>query len=181
MSPEELYEGNEGLVFAVIQREFHGAIDDDTLQIGRMGLWRACLCWKEDRGTAFSTYAYISIKNAIIASHQKDFRKPELRSDVTMISIDKNIRTKDRTDEIDSVADMFLGKDDTGYRDFECKDLLRTKLNDRELKVVSRLSAGYKQTEIAKEMGMTRQNVSLIVIKIRKKLQKAGFFPECEL
>lgn len=175
MTMQELYEKNEGLVFAVINREFHGAMDDDTLQIGRMGLWRACLCWDEKNGTAFSTYAYIAIKNAIVASHEKDFRKPELHKDVTMIPLDKVIKNEE---DNEAIGDLFLGNEDAGYRYSELKDILKNTLNGREMKIVMLMNAGYKQTEIARKMGTTRQNVSRIVVdNIQKKLVESGYRP----
>jgi RNA polymerase sigma factor (sigma-70 family) len=57
---------HEGLIHAVIRREGSGRLSyEEALQAGRIGLWRALLGYDPERGTAFSTYAWIAIRRHI--------------------------------------------------------------------------------------------------------------------
>jgi len=53
---------HDGLVHAFIQRQGGGDIPyEEALQAGRIGLWRAIQGYDPERGTAFSTYAWVAI------------------------------------------------------------------------------------------------------------------------
>jgi RNA polymerase sigma factor (sigma-70 family) len=53
---------HEGLVrYAVNRQELYGLSYEEALQAGRWGLWRAIMGYDVQRGTRFSTYAYIAI------------------------------------------------------------------------------------------------------------------------
>jgi RNA polymerase sigma factor (sigma-70 family) len=57
---------HEGLVHAVVRKQVLGNLPfADGLQAGRIGLWRAILGFDPQRGTAFSTYAWISIMHHV--------------------------------------------------------------------------------------------------------------------
>jgi len=61
-SVEQLMSVHDGLVHAVVRRQVLGDLPyAEALQAGRLGLWRAILGFDPQRGTAFSTYAWISI------------------------------------------------------------------------------------------------------------------------
>ena len=53
---------HEGLVrYGVHRQELYGLSYEEALQAGRWGLWRAIMGYDVQRGTRFSTYAYIAI------------------------------------------------------------------------------------------------------------------------
>jgi RNA polymerase sigma factor (sigma-70 family) len=53
---------HEGLVhYAVNRQELYGIGYEEAVQAGRLGLWRAILGYDAQRGTQFSTYAYLAI------------------------------------------------------------------------------------------------------------------------
>lgn len=59
---EEAMEQHDGLVHAFIRRQGGGAISyEDALHAGRIGLWHAILGYDPERGTRFSTYAWVAI------------------------------------------------------------------------------------------------------------------------
>jgi RNA polymerase sigma factor (sigma-70 family) len=59
-------EEHDGLVHAFIRRQGGGAISyEEALQAGRIGLWRAIKGYDPTRGTTFSTYAWVAIRNQI--------------------------------------------------------------------------------------------------------------------
>ena len=57
MTPEELYLVNERLAYWVLAK-FYPAfqMDEDYQQMAKIGLWQACLGYKEDAQIKFSSY-----------------------------------------------------------------------------------------------------------------------------
>lgn len=61
-----LMAAHEGLVHAVVRKQVLGDLPfAEAVQAGRIGLWRAILGYDPQRGTAFSTYAWISIMHHV--------------------------------------------------------------------------------------------------------------------
>ena len=62
----QLMARHDGLVQAVVRQQVLGELPfEEALQAGRIGLWRAILGFDPERGFAFSTYAWPSIKHHI--------------------------------------------------------------------------------------------------------------------
>jgi RNA polymerase sigma factor (sigma-70 family) len=62
----QLMTRHDGLVQAVVRQQVLGELPfEEALQAGRIGLWRAILGFDPERGFAFSTYAWPSIKHHI--------------------------------------------------------------------------------------------------------------------
>jgi RNA polymerase sigma factor (sigma-70 family) len=65
-SLNQLIARHDGLVQAVVRQQVLGELPfEEALQAGRIGLWRAILGFNPERGLAFSTYAWPSIKHHI--------------------------------------------------------------------------------------------------------------------
>lgn len=65
-SLSQLMAHHDGLVQAVVRQQVLGELPfEEALQAGRIGLWRAILGFDPERGFAFSTYAWHSIKHRI--------------------------------------------------------------------------------------------------------------------
>ena len=68
-------ERRKGLVIAVARRKFPAmAGDEDLLQCGLIGLWRARESFQPEKGVKFATYAYRCIENAM-----RDYQRQQLR------------------------------------------------------------------------------------------------------
>ena len=68
---------HEGLIHAVIRREGSGPLSyEEALQAGRIGLWRALLGYDPERGTAFSTYAWVAIRRHIRRAATQSAEEP---------------------------------------------------------------------------------------------------------
>jgi len=67
---------HEGLVrYAVHRQELYGRPYEEALQAGRWGLWRAILGYDVQRGTRFSTYAYVAIIRYVWAAVRGHLRR----------------------------------------------------------------------------------------------------------
>ena len=65
-SLEQLMAQHEGLVHLVARRQWSGPLGyEETVQEGRIGLWRAILGFDPGRGGSFSTYAGVAIARKI--------------------------------------------------------------------------------------------------------------------
>ena len=65
-SLEQLMAQHEGLVHLVARRQWRGPLGyEETVQEGRIGLWRAILGFDPGRGVSFSTYAGVAIARKI--------------------------------------------------------------------------------------------------------------------
>ena len=63
---------HENLVHAVVQQQWSGGWRyADIVHEGRLGLWRAILHYDPERGTAFSTYAWLAIARQVWAAVQQ--------------------------------------------------------------------------------------------------------------
>lgn len=61
-----LMQRHEGLVHTVLRRQSSGPLSyAESLQAGRIGLWRAVLRFDPRRGVAFSTYAGVAIERGV--------------------------------------------------------------------------------------------------------------------
>lgn len=67
---------HDGLVHAVVRQQVLGSLPyDEALQAGRTGLWRAILGYDPERGTTFSTYAWIAIMRSVWATVKKSGKR----------------------------------------------------------------------------------------------------------
>ena len=74
-SLNQLMTYHDGLVQAVVRQQVLGELlFEEALQAGRIGLWRAILGFDPERGFAFSTYAWPSIKHHIWRAVKADGR-----------------------------------------------------------------------------------------------------------
>nr|DAD57969.1 MAG TPA: DNA directed RNA polymerase subunit [Caudoviricetes sp.] len=89
MTAEELYLANEPLVYYTLKKLFPDkATDEDIKQVGRLGLWKACVSYDKDT-SKFSTYACNCIRNELIMHmHMVTAQKRTLK-DAFTVSLDQ--------------------------------------------------------------------------------------------
>lgn len=157
---KKLFLDNMKLVNYTLHRWFTKyAFDEDYLQTGYVGLWKACLHFSGD--TQFSTFAVSCIKREILSAYRSRYGLKR--------SIPANLTTSlDNTVSIDG-------------REVKLEEMLSTKdsnsvfldlsvLTDTEKRVFDLCCYGFKQREIAEILGVTQSWVSRLVINIKNKL-----------
>ncbi len=148
------FESNTRLVFKVYNDHFsqYERFQDDLVQEGMIGLWKACQSFDEKRGTPFSTYACVCIRNAMGMFIRKEIRH------MAVLSIDA-----EEIGDTTGLTLLDLLKDESGIR---TDDLLLAQAAMNEAKklpcyemILMKLS-GMKQRQIARQLGMTEVAVS---------------------
>lgn len=148
------FESNTGLVFKVYNDHFsqYSRLQEDLVQEGMIGLWKACQTFDEGRGTPFSTYACVCIRNAMGMFIRKELRHQ------SVASIDEVFpNEQDGFTLLDLLRDESMLKSD---------DLLLAQAAMNEAKklpcygMIMMKVSGMKQRQIAKLLGMTEVAVS---------------------
>lgn len=155
MNKQELIESNKKLVYHSISKYYPTFInDEDIIQSGMVGLCLAANSWDESR-SKFSTYAAKCILNSI---------KMELRNrnkHYGVLSLEYETETDDGKT---TFGDLIEGDSDIDYVDVTN---VRKQLNARQLKVFDLLVGGMSKSDIARHLGMSRQNVNDVMRKIK--------------
>lgn len=172
MDNVQRYKENEKLAYYVLKKSFPALVtDEDMIQEAKIGLWKACITFREEKGYSFSSYACKVIYNTILSVLKKNSRRIEGRSEVTMLSIHQPINPEDP--EL-TYEDVLLGQEDFEYRKSEQMDFIFQTLSAKERSICNMIMNGMTQCEVADVFGVSRQYISSNVIKIRKKLEKNG-------
>ena len=156
MTKQQLIEDNMGLVYHLISKEYPTYLyDEDIIQWGMLGLCKAAEKWDESK-SKFSTFAIICIRSEI----QMEFRRRAKHQGI--FSLDYEYEGEDG--ETNTLADCVIGDEDVPYFDI---GINLSRLNEKEKRIVELLPTGMTQTDIARELGVTRQYVHRVVRKIR--------------
>lgn len=148
---------------------------DDLFQMGCIGLMKACRLFNEDKGYAFSTYAYRCIKNAITREVERG------------MSINENGDFKVYSLDYESQKDgYYKGIEVIELVNFDCAENLENLvenrilveqafrcLRDKEINIVKMFYIDeMKQNDIASCLGNKQQNISRDIKNALKKMRK---------
>lgn len=157
----EMYQKNIRLVTFIACKFKHKVPEqffDDVIAEGRIGLWRACLYFKEDKGVQFSTYAGYSISQAC----SNYIRKYVYKQDNQNISINSEITDTENGleygDTLESEPDYYF-----------IPDIINKVKNDKMLLLYSQ---GYNQRQIGKMLGISQAHTSRLMKKAMNELKK---------
>lgn len=147
---------------------------DDVVQMARIGIMKAFKYYDISKNTCFITCAQKVIQDYIMCEYKKEKRQKR-GGDVESISLYSNIAGNNDTtiedclrDENINIEDDFITKDKTK----KISDILNTVLsNDEKGLIKLYFIDGLSMAEVAKIIGVTRQCISLRIIKIKKKLK----------
>nr|DAT69342.1 MAG TPA: DNA directed RNA polymerase subunit [Caudoviricetes sp.] len=154
MTPEELYSRNEPLVRWTIKKYYPDFMDDeDLMQEGRIGLWRACLAYDEKKGLKFSPVAVSYIRNALRHGYQKLYGR-SLGKRRFLWSVQSLYEPIGRDDLL--LQDIIPGNTDVGFLDISGA---LNRLSERDRKILYLSIAGFSQKEIAKRVGVSERTI----------------------
>lgn len=160
MTAEELYLANERLAHWVLAKYYsRRQMDEDLQQVARLGLWKACVGFKEDFGFTFSSYASRVMLNELNNYFRDEHRL--LRDNYSDISLSTVVGDNGMT------LEMAL-PGDTGVQFMDLKGFWES-LTSRERKIVRMLMDGLTNREIGKNMGVSNQRISEIRLKAKQK------------
>lgn len=151
---------HESLVFKVIKRYFPSRIDDDDIiQTGRIGLWKALKSLEKFNPNNIETYMRKCIKTEIIKELQKEYRKKrKLDESEYYVYIDKPQRIE-------------ISDNSNDFMQVYIEDYFST-LSEREKEIYKLSSSGYTALEISKVLGIARSTVTKHIIKMKKDIRE---------
>lgn len=140
-SEEQLYHDNERLVYFMLHRHFPQLVhDEDIVQCGKMGLWKACMSFDKSK-SRFATYAIVCIRNEVLT----ELRKRDTKGIIT-VSLDGRASYND-TDAPLTLAEVIPDERDL-YADIESENLIYSVLNSlegRTKEIFDLMLRGYSQ------------------------------------
>ena len=160
MTAEELYLANERLAHWVLAKYYsRQQMDEDLQQVARLGLWKACVGFKESSGFTFSSYASRVMLNEL-SNYFRDASRI-YRDNYSDISLNTIVSDDGTTLEMALPGDM----------DVQFMDLngFWKSLTSKEKKIVKMLMNGLTNREIGKIMGVSNQRISEIRLKAKQK------------
>ena len=165
---EDKLKENEGLVIYVVKKLYPYWLDnEDIIQCGRIGLWKAIVTFDENRGK-FSTHAYILIRREI----QKYLRANENESRLgTVYSLDAPMCTA-FDDDVTTLANIIPDPNDCYLEiDYDIQ-VLKSKLSERDFEMFRLSLLGYSAKELGEMYSISRANASRILIRARALCKK---------
>ena len=160
MTAEELYLANERLAHWVLAKYYsRRQMDEDLQQVARLGLWKACVGFKESSGFTFSSYASRVMLNEL-SNYFRDASRT-YRDNYSDISLNTIVSDDGTTLEMALPGDM----------DVQFMDLngFWKSLTSKEKKIVKMLMNDLTNQEIGKIMGVSNQRISEIRLKAKQK------------
>lgn len=184
----QLVKDNENLVYAVVNKIIHrvhkpNVPRSDMIQEGFVGLCQAAMRYDETRGNKFSTYAcaYIMGKIQTLMSHSgviaplrvgtKNVDVPTVSLNyLTVSSVNNHGNKKLSYEERISDDDSRMSIEQVEYAIIIQQ--MMSQLNDVQKSIVQYLYVGYRQSEIAQMLNMTRAQVNKQIRAIGCQLNK---------
>ena len=161
MTRNELIEDNMTLVYFVINTYFPSwRGNEDLIQTGMVGLCKAADTYKEGE-SKFSTYATKCIRNEIITEFKRNSKN------VPTVSLDTMVADEDDIDFHSIIPAEYVDFDiNVNFSNFigQLSEFQRTILSD--------LSNGLSQFEIAEKYKVSRQWVNKLCREIRRKWRR---------
>lgn len=170
---EQAVVDNKKLVYFVVHRYYPDFIhDDDIIQVGWIGLWKARISYDSSK-SKFSTFAVRCIANEIKMEFRDRAKSQNLGS---MVSLDEPLYIDEETGSAVTLANTIPDtRDDYCAVDYDLSFLER-KISERDTKVFRLSTYGFTAAEIGRAFGLSRTRVCVIINQVRK-MAKASLRP----
>lgn len=187
MNNDKLYKENEHLIDITIRKNYsnrrfldlHGLTNEELIQSGRIGLHKACQTYSNKKGVSFQTHAINCIKWTINDESKRDALNSNRKWTFDLankVSLDMELEHSDNVTV--NLYDL-VGEVDRGYEEVEDEekiervlDSIKEKVSEKAAEIVKLKLDGLSNVQVAKELGVTHQNVSLILRTHRDRIRK---------
>lgn len=188
MTPAQLFEEKQGLIFLAIQQKY-GSYDKadqiakknnmelaDLIQIGRTILWRLCLNYDPEHEGNFNAYIIQSVKWGIVTALRRyglpiyisDWCPTEKRQQFTFHSINAH-KEGDEDANTEFFAVSVVDTEQEAINRVAIQEALN-KLSDTEKFVLIQRADGYSDKEIGEMLGIERRQITRIRNRALKKI-----------
>ena len=153
-----------------------GADNDDIIQEGMIGLYKAIRDYKDDRQTSFKSFAELCITRQIISAVKASTRQKHVPLN-SYISLDKPVfENEDKEYLIERVSsnnsnnpeDLLIDKENVMRIEYE----LDKRLSDLEKEVLALYLDGYSYVRISEKLDKTVKSIDNTIQRIKKKLEQ---------
>ena len=172
---EELLEKYRGLVRTEARKFFLvGGDEEDLIQEGMIGLFKAIQSYEEEKDTAFSTFAVLCIRRQIYTTVTASNRKKHSPLNHYISIFGEQGETEEGKldnalgDPVDNPEDLMLQKE--AIQDYYNE--MNQKLSRFEKQVMEYYLKGDNYTEIARKLGKTNKSIDNAIQRIRRKLNQ---------
>lgn len=155
---------------------------DDLIQEGMIGLFKAIQTYDRQKGAAFESFANTCIRGQLYTAVKKSNRKKNqpLNSYVSLYSVENNEENNDRDnvfvidrtipDWQNNPESIVVGREH--QRDFQ--ERLHTKLSKMEIQVLDLFLQGLTYQEIAAELEKSPKSIDNALQRIKSKIKRMG-------
>ena len=172
---EKLLEKYRGLVRTEARKFFlAGGDEEDLIQEGMIGLFKAIQSYREEEDTAFSTFAVLCVRRQIYTTVTASNRKKHspLNHHISIFGDTGDRETENLNsalgDPVENPEELMLQKEaiQDYYREMD------QKLSRFEKQVMEQYLKGEDYTEIAGKQGKTNKSIDNAIQRIRRKLSQ---------
>ena len=135
-----------------------GGDEEDLIQEGMIGLFKAVTSYQEEKNTSFSTFAYLCVQRQIYTTITAFNRKKQAEE----LSLDEILETPEETPE-----EMMLRKEELN----DYYKMLDQNLSKFEKQVMYHYLNGETYTTIAKKLGKSDKSIDNAIQRIRRKIR----------
>lgn len=151
---EKLYEEHEGLVYAAIQKYYPTWIhDEDVMQSGRIGLWKACTIF-DDSKAAFSTLAFECIRREV-NKYLISLNKKATVNYWQCLSLDQEYYVDSNKKTIADLYEFIPDSPTVVWIGGKIKDLL----SERQYLIMGWLMEGLSSRDIGRRLSLSHQTI----------------------
>lgn len=159
---EEITLRYKGLISSIAAGFTYPGFDSgDFMQIGLLGLYKACKTYRTDRGISFKNFAALCIKRRFISLARSSSARKSIPSDAT-VNLEDSSAVPERYNPEIMVADK--------ESDLEFFSLIKNRLSAMELCVLKGYVNGMSYKDIAAKFGLDSKAVDNALQRVRKKL-----------
>lgn len=152
-----------------------GGDDEDLVQEGMIGLYKAIETYKESSQSSFSSFAYLCIKRQVQNTIRASLRKDRAKINSPLSITNQGMITLDENDE----SGIYLLSDDPNPEESFLQEeernrlsvIIKKELSDFEFKVLFLYLKGYSHSDISEKLNKDVKSVSNAIARIKSKLQ----------